>query len=224
LLFVDQRKDGFCFWELRTVTLKRNPSKVLSPSKDGAQQTGRGIVFAKAKVGGATHIHSVSPAGTAFQSGRIHAGDLLCQVNGVSVQDLTAEKITALMLGKPSSPITLTIYTTKISTQASVVQGEQKVQGLQGNAGGDSPEAPAGGQAQAQGKGGGGGVVGGVDETSLFERADALRGPLQPWDAARKGGLQPPPYEEGKNGTLSQKGGDVGGSLASDNKGGCATQ
>jgi hypothetical protein len=31
--------------------------------------------------------------------------------------------------------------------------------------------------------------MGGVDETSLFERTDALRGPLQPWDAARMGGL-----------------------------------
>jgi len=93
---------------LREITLNRNPSK------DGAQQTGIGIVFARDKVGGVTHIHSVSPAGTEFQSGRIHAGDLLCQVNGVSVQDLTAEKITALMLGRPSFPITLTIYTTKI--------------------------------------------------------------------------------------------------------------
>ena len=83
-----------------------------------------------------------------------------------------------------------------------MVQGEQKVQGLQGNAGGDSPEAPAGGQAQAQGKGGGGGVVGGVDETSLF-------------DYAPRGPLPPPPYETGK------KGGEVGGD---NNKGGCAMQ
>ena len=95
--------------ELRTVTLNRNPSK------DGAQQTGIGIVFGRPEVGreasGPYKIHSVAPAGTAFQSGLIHAGDLLFNVNGDSVLDLTAEQITALILGTPSSPITLTIST-----------------------------------------------------------------------------------------------------------------
>jgi hypothetical protein len=95
--------------KLRTVTLNR------SPSKDGAQQTGIGIVFGRPEVGreasGPYKIHSVAPAGTAFQSGLIHAGDLLFNVNGDSVLDLTAEQITALILGTPSSPITLTIST-----------------------------------------------------------------------------------------------------------------
>ena len=95
--------------ELRTVTLNRNPSK------DGAQQTGIGIIFGRPEVGreasGPYKIHSVASAGTAFQSGLIHAGDLLFKVNGASVLDLTAEQITTLILGKPSSPITLTIST-----------------------------------------------------------------------------------------------------------------
>jgi hypothetical protein len=46
--------------------------------------------------------------------------------------------------------------------------------------------------------------MGGVDETNLFERNYAPRGPFPP-----------PPYEKGK------KGGDVGGD---NNRGGCATQ
>lgn len=94
--------------ELRTVTLNRNPSK------DRAQQTGIGIVFGRPEgreASGPYKIHSVASAGTAFQSGLIHAGDLLFKVNGASVLDLTAEQITALILGKPSSLITLTIST-----------------------------------------------------------------------------------------------------------------
>eukprot|EP00802_Teleaulax_amphioxeia_P013938 Tamp_13993.p1 GENE.Tamp_13993~~Tamp_13993.p1 ORF type:complete len:521 (+),score=49.13 Tamp_13993:182-1564(+) len=95
--------------DLRTVALNRNPSV------HGAQQTGIGIVFGRPEVGpeasGPYKIHSVSSGGTAFQSGLICAGDMLFKVNGVSVLDLTAEQITALILGKPSSPITLTIST-----------------------------------------------------------------------------------------------------------------
>jgi hypothetical protein len=56
-------------------------------------------------------IHSISPEGTASQSGQLHVGDLLYKVNEVSVLDLTAEQVTALILGEPSSPITLTIST-----------------------------------------------------------------------------------------------------------------
>jgi hypothetical protein len=99
----------FPWGELRTVTLNRNPSK------DGAQQTGIGISFSGSKVGqevsGPSKILGVAPAGTAFQSGLIHAGDLLFKVNGATVLDLTAAQITDLILGEPSSPITLTIST-----------------------------------------------------------------------------------------------------------------
>lgn len=94
--------------ELRTVLLNRNPSK------DGAQQTGIGINFGRVgrEKSGPCEILSVASAGTAFESGLIHAGDLLFKVNGASVLDLNAEQITAQILGKPSSPIQLTISTT----------------------------------------------------------------------------------------------------------------
>jgi hypothetical protein len=56
-------------------------------------------------------LHNISPEGTAYQSGLLHVGDLLYKVNEVSVLDLTAEQVTALILGEPSSPINLTIST-----------------------------------------------------------------------------------------------------------------
>jgi C-terminal processing protease CtpA/Prc len=94
--------------QLRTVLLNRNSSK------DGAQQTGIGINFGRVcqEASGPCKILSVASAGTAFESGLIQAGDLLFKVNGASVVDLNAEQITALILGKPSSPIQLTISTT----------------------------------------------------------------------------------------------------------------
>jgi Ca2+-binding EF-hand superfamily protein len=56
-------------------------------------------------------IVAMSPAGTASQSGLIHVGDLLVEVNEVSVLGLTVAQSTALIMGEPSSPITLTIST-----------------------------------------------------------------------------------------------------------------
>lgn len=97
----------------RTVSLNRNPSV-----SHGALQTGIGIVFGRPEVGtdygGETlpyTIHRVSKEGTAHQSGLIFEGDLLLRVNGESVEDMTAEQITSLILGKPSSPLTITIET-----------------------------------------------------------------------------------------------------------------
>lgn len=63
-------------------------------------------------------IHTISPAGTASQSGLIHVGDLLFEVNEVSVLGLTAGQVTALILGDPSSPITMTISTPQMSLLA----------------------------------------------------------------------------------------------------------
>jgi hypothetical protein len=96
---------SFPWGELRTVTLNRNPSS------DGAQQTGIGISFFRPEMSGPSEILRVAPAGTAFQSGLIHAGDLLFKVNRASVLYLTSEQIKDQILGEPSSPITLTIST-----------------------------------------------------------------------------------------------------------------
>jgi hypothetical protein len=73
-------------------------------------------------------IHTMLPAGTASQSGLIHVGDLLFEVNGVSVLGLTAEQVTALILGEPSSPITLSISTPQMALLAKAAMIESKAQ------------------------------------------------------------------------------------------------
>jgi hypothetical protein len=97
------------YGNLRTVTLNRNPSV------NGAQQTGIGIIFGRPTderlASGPYKIESVFPTGTASQSGQIHAGDLLFTVSGVSVLGLTAKQISHLLMGQPSSPVTLMIST-----------------------------------------------------------------------------------------------------------------
>ena len=100
----------------RTVSLNRSPS-----SMNGAKQTGIGIAFGRPPVGpevsGPYTIHKVSTDGTAYQSGLIYAGDILLKVNGVNVVDLTARQITAMILGNPSSPMTITIANPSLHTQ-----------------------------------------------------------------------------------------------------------
>lgn len=96
---------------LRTFSINRNPSD------HGAKETGVGIVFGRTGAGpwhpeecnGPHTIRQVSAEGTAFQSGLVHAGDTLLKVDGVDVGNLTTEQVSALIFGKPSSQITLTI-------------------------------------------------------------------------------------------------------------------
>ena len=95
------------YGNLRTVTLNRNPPM------NGAQQTGIGIIFGRPtnQASGPYKIETIFSTGTASQSGQIHAGDLLFTVSGVSVLGLTAKQITHLLMGQPSSPVTLMIST-----------------------------------------------------------------------------------------------------------------
>lgn len=76
-------------------------------------------------------IVTMSPAGTASQSGLIHVGDLLVEVNGVSVLGLTVVQVTALILGEPSSPITLTISTPQMALPGAAADQAQIQSNLQ---------------------------------------------------------------------------------------------
>ena len=92
----------------------RKSSKNLSAETD-TEKTGIGIIFGRHLAGpGATlpyWISTVLTDGTAHKSGLIKAGDLLHEVNGVEVTDMTIEQITSLIMGQPSSAITITIST-----------------------------------------------------------------------------------------------------------------
>jgi hypothetical protein len=115
--------------DARTVLLKRNPSI------HGAKETGIGIIFGRSEAGpesaGPYRIHKVLTDGTAFQSGSISAGDLLLKVNGVEVIGLTAERVTALLKGNPSSPVKITISTPTTQDQPySSVSNPSTLQGL----------------------------------------------------------------------------------------------
>jgi len=106
---------------VRTVLLNRKSSQ---PRKDYSsaaystdvaaetddEKTGIGIVFGRSVVGRDPYtIQKVLTDGTAYHSGMIKAGDWLHEVNGVKVIDLTVDQIKSLILGKPCSPITVTI-------------------------------------------------------------------------------------------------------------------
>jgi hypothetical protein len=94
---------------VRTVLLNRKSSCNLAAKTDD-EKTGIGIVFGRSVVGRDPYtIQKVLTDGTAYQSGMIKAGDWLHEVNGVKVVDLTVDQIKSLIMGKPCSPITVTI-------------------------------------------------------------------------------------------------------------------
>ena len=99
---------------LKTVLLYRKSSSNLAAETD-TEKTGIGIAFGRPLAGPEAtlpyRIGIVLTDGPAHQSGLIKAGDWLHEVNGVNVIDMTIEQITSLILGKPSSPVTITIST-----------------------------------------------------------------------------------------------------------------
>jgi hypothetical protein len=95
--------------DMREVALNR------SPAVNGTEETGIGLVFGRHEFGHGPvapyKVIKMFQGGTAYQSGLIYTGDLLHQVDGVEVKELSVEKITELIIGKPSSAITITVST-----------------------------------------------------------------------------------------------------------------
>lgn len=94
---------------MREVSLNR------SPAVNGTEETGIGLVFGRHEFGHGPmapyKVIKMFQGGTAHQSGLIYTGDLLHQVDGVEVKELSVEEITELIIGKPSSAITITVST-----------------------------------------------------------------------------------------------------------------
>jgi hypothetical protein len=92
----------------------RKSSKNLSAETD-TEKTGIGIIFGRHLAGPKAalpyFISTVLIDGTAHKSGLIKAGDFLHEINGVEVSDMAVEQITSLIMGQPSSAITITIST-----------------------------------------------------------------------------------------------------------------
>ena len=156
---------------LRTFSINRNPSD------HGAKETGVGIVFGRTGAGpwhpeecnGPHTIRQVSAEGTAFQSGLVHAGDTLLKVDGVEVGNLTTEQVSALIFGKPSSQITLTIAQSPATPSYSpAIESTMTYQDLQGT--------PASEQLHAH-------DVFGDPETLRSDHREVLS--VQPWSGDR---------------------------------------
>ena len=156
---------------LRTFSINRNPSD------NGAKETGVGIVFGRTGAGpwhpeecdGPHTIRQVSAEGTAFQSGLVHAGDTLLKVDGVDVGNLTTEQVSALIFGKPSSQITLTIaQSTAAPSYSPAIESTMTYQDLHGT--------PASEQLHAH-------DVFGDPETLRSDHREVLS--VQPWSGDR---------------------------------------
>ena len=54
-------------------------------------------------------VKSVFPGGSAYKSGKIRAGDVILEANGISFENLTHEQAIATMKGFPQGKITLIV-------------------------------------------------------------------------------------------------------------------
>jgi len=99
----------------RVVRLRR---KILNPAF-GPSIGGVGIAFERDQTGNHT-VCSLSPGGTAAESGKILVGDKLLSVDGVPTQGLSVQQVSEMIRGKQDTDVALTLET--VDHQSSVQQ------------------------------------------------------------------------------------------------------
>ena len=124
----------------KTLELKRAPLPGMALPPDGL--AGVGFSFETTPAG--IHIIStLAPTGSAANSGRMYAGDLIKMVDGVLVQGLSAGEVIRLVKGTPGSIVALALESRYPEPQARAPQDQQGLQSLALSSPSAAPDASA---------------------------------------------------------------------------------